>query len=79
MAKTQIGARVDAEIAELARKRAADRGMSVGDYLAHLVLEDASGIRARAMGAAERFLGEHQALFDEVEESERAGKGRQAA
>ncbi|RST19666.1 hypothetical protein E2C00_00085 [Streptomyces sp. WAC05374] len=79
MAKTQIGARVDAEIAELARKRAADRGMSVGDYLAQLVLEDASGLRARAMGAAERFLTEHQALFDEAEQAEQCGKGRQAA
>jgi hypothetical protein len=79
MAKTQIGARVDAEIAELARKRAADRGMSVGEYLAQLVLEDASGLRARAMGAAERFLAEHQALFDAAEESQRAGKGQQAA
>src|SRR5439155_16200507 len=60
MGKTQLGARVDAEIAELARKRAADRGLTVGDYLAQLVLDDASGLRERAMGAAERFLAEHQ-------------------
>lgn len=67
MAKTQIGARVDAEIAELARKRAADRGLSVGDYLAQLVLDDASGLRERALGAAERFLAEHRQLFDDAE------------
>ncbi|MFJ4851103.1 MULTISPECIES: hypothetical protein [unclassified Streptomyces] len=70
MAKTQLGARVDDEVAEIARKRAADRGLSVGDYLAQLVLEDASGLRARAMGAAERFLAEHQAVFDEAEQGQ---------
>ncbi|MYZ33643.1 MULTISPECIES: hypothetical protein [unclassified Streptomyces] len=67
MAKTQLGARVDSEIAELARKRAVDRGLALGDYLAQLVLEDASGLRTRAIGAAERFLDEHQHVFDEAE------------
>jgi hypothetical protein len=33
MAKTQLGARVDDEVAEIARRRAADRGLSMGDYL----------------------------------------------
>ncbi|MCC3655792.1 MULTISPECIES: hypothetical protein [Streptomyces] len=67
MAKTQLGARVDSEIAELARKRAADRGLPVGDYLAQLVLEDASGLRQRALDAAGRFLAEHQHVFDDAE------------
>ncbi|MEU0657181.1 hypothetical protein ABZ485_33810 [Streptomyces albogriseolus] len=67
MAKTQLGARVDEDVAELARKRAADLGLSVGDYLARLVQEDASGLRARALDAAARFLAEHQAIFDEAE------------
>ncbi|MCX4624743.1 hypothetical protein [Streptomyces albogriseolus] len=67
MAKTQLGARVDEDVAELARKRAADLGMSVGDYLARLVQDDASGLRARAVDAAARFLAEHQAIFDEAE------------
>ncbi|MFD3456331.1 hypothetical protein ACFWVC_29690 [Streptomyces sp. NPDC058691] len=78
MAKTQLGARVDDEVAEIARKRAADRGLSVGDYLAQLVLEDSSGLRARAMGAAERFLAEHQAAFDEAEQGQ-GGAGADAA
>jgi hypothetical protein len=65
--KQQLGARVDADVAELARKRAADRGQSVGDYLAELVLEDTSGVRARAMAAAQRFLDEHQGVFDQAE------------
>ncbi|MCP9994323.1 hypothetical protein [Streptomyces albogriseolus] len=67
MAKTQLGARVDEDVAELARKRAADLGLSVGDYLARLVQDDASGLRARAVDAAARFLAEHQAIFDEAE------------
>ncbi|MFJ9861335.1 hypothetical protein ACIRVN_28115 [Streptomyces albogriseolus] len=75
MAKTQLGARVDEDVAELARKRAADLGLSVGDYLARLVQEDASGLRARALDAAARFLAEHQAIFDEAEaEAEADGR-----
>jgi len=68
--KTQLGARVDAEIAELAKKRAADRGLAIGDYLAQLILDDASGLRERAMGAAGRFLSEHQHVFDEAEDAQ---------
>ena len=82
--KKQLGARIDAEIAALARKRAADRGLSVGDYLAQLVLADATGLRERARGAAERFLAEHQQLFDDAEDTQREptasdGRGAHAA
>ncbi|MDI9835191.1 hypothetical protein [Streptomyces sp. KAU_LT] len=81
MAKTQLGARVDEDIADLAKKRAADLGLSVGDYLARLVQDDASGLRARAVEAAGRFLAEHQAIFDEAEDAEqaRAAGGARAA
>jgi hypothetical protein len=72
MAKTQLGARVDEDVAELARKRAADLGLSIGDYLARLVQDDTSGLRARAVDAAARFLAEHQALFDEAEDTQHA-------
>jgi predicted HicB family RNase H-like nuclease len=74
MAKTQLGARVDDEVAELAKARAKDRGLSVGDYIAHLVREDVDGLRARGLDAARHFLDEHQALFDEAEDEE-AGRG----
>ncbi|MFE2548154.1 hypothetical protein ACFXGI_06340 [Streptomyces sp. NPDC059355] len=79
MAKTQLGARVDADIAELAKKRAADLGLSIGDYLARLVQDDASGLRARAVDAAARFLAEHQGVFDEAEDAERSSPGARAA
>ncbi|MFC8592802.1 hypothetical protein ACFWXA_36300 [Streptomyces atroolivaceus] len=79
MAKTQLGARVDEDVAELARKRAADLGLSIGDYLARLVQDDASGLRAHAMDAAARFLAEHQALFDEAEDAGQAAGGVRAA
>ncbi|WP_107467772.1 hypothetical protein [Streptomyces sp. MA5143a] len=79
MAKTQLGARVDEDIAELAKKRAADLGVSVGDYLARLVQDDASGLRARAVGAAARFLADHQAVFDEAEQAQQASRGAHAA
>ncbi|MGW0287243.1 hypothetical protein ACWDXT_29595 [Streptomyces sp. NPDC003236] len=79
MAKTQLGARVDEDVAELARKRAADLGLSIGDYLGRLVQDDTSGLRARAVDAAARFLAEHQALFDEAEQSEQTPRGARAA
>lgn len=79
MAKTQLGARVDEDVAELARKRAADLGLSVGDYLARLVQDDASGLRARSVTAAARFLADHQAVFDEAEQAQQASRGAHAA
>ncbi|MFG3024024.1 hypothetical protein ACGFZQ_36820 [Streptomyces sp. NPDC048254] len=79
MTKTQLGARVDEDVAELARKRAADLGLSIGDYLARLVQDDTSGLRARAVDAAARFLAEHQDVFDEAEEAQQSGRGVRAA
>ncbi|MFF8279644.1 hypothetical protein ACF05T_26605 [Streptomyces lateritius] len=79
MAKTQLGARVDEDVAELAKKRAADLGLSIGDYLARLVQDDASGLRARAVDAAARFLVEHQSVFDEAEGAHQAPPGARAA
>lgn len=79
MTKTQLGARVDEGVAELARKRAADLGLSIGDYLARLVQDDTSGLRARAVDAAARFLAEHQDVFDEAEEAQQSGRGVRAA
>ncbi|MEU8951631.1 hypothetical protein [Streptomyces sp. NPDC048489] len=79
MAKTQLGARVDEGIAEIAKKRAADLGLSVGDYLARLVQDDASGLRARSVDAAARFLAEHQAIFDEAENAQPSPRGACAA
>ncbi|MEU9993724.1 hypothetical protein AB0E10_44790 [Streptomyces sp. NPDC048045] len=79
MAKTQLGARVDDEIKALAESRAKDRGQSLGDYIAGLVREDASGLRQRGLDAARRFLDEHQGLFDEAEEEDRRSRGAHAA
>ncbi|MBT2467740.1 hypothetical protein J7E97_07615 [Streptomyces sp. ISL-66] len=79
MAKTQLGARVDQDVAELARRRAADLGLSIGDYLARLVQDDASGLRARGVEAAARFLAEHQSVFDEAEDAQLGGSGVRAA
>lgn len=79
MAKEQLGARVDEDVAKLARSRAADRGVSLGDYLAQLVREDAEGIRRRSLAAAARFLEEHGSVFDEAEDAQRSGHGVRAA
>ncbi|MFG2357946.1 hypothetical protein [Streptomyces sp. NPDC048521] len=79
MAKTQLGARVDNEIKELAEARARDRGLSLGDYIAVLVREDTSGLRQRGLDAARRFLDDHQAVFDEAEEADRRSTEAHAA
>ncbi|MEU1459003.1 hypothetical protein [Streptomyces avermitilis] len=79
MAKTQSGARIDQDVMELAKARARDRGQSIGDYIAHLVREDADGLRVRGLDAARRFLDEHQAVFDEVEDAEQSALGARAA
>ncbi|MFF1700011.1 hypothetical protein ACFVXC_41320 [Streptomyces sp. NPDC058257] len=82
MAKTQLGARVDSEVKELAAARAKERGMAVGDYISQLVLEDASGLRARGLEAAGRFLADHQHVFDEAEaprDAQTAAPGAHAA
>ncbi|MET9667904.1 hypothetical protein ABZY19_21310 [Streptomyces sp. NPDC006475] len=79
MVKTQLGARVDQDVAELAKQRAADLGLSIGDYLARLVQEDTSGLRARSVDAAARFLAEHQDIFDEAEDTQQAPRGARAA
>ncbi|MEV8318408.1 hypothetical protein AB0Q95_30035 [Streptomyces sp. NPDC059900] len=83
MAKTQLGVRVDAEVKQIAAARAGERGMALGDYIAQLVLEDASGLRARGLDAAGRFLAEHQHVFDAAEEpggeQDPAGPGAHAA
>ncbi|MEU3616245.1 MULTISPECIES: hypothetical protein [unclassified Streptomyces] len=79
MAKTQLGARVDSEIKQLAEARARDRGLSLGDYIAVLVQEDTEGLRQRGLDAAERFLSEHQDVFDEAEDADRRTRGTHAA
>ncbi|RPE27082.1 hypothetical protein EDD90_10758 [Streptomyces sp. Ag109_O5-1] len=79
MAKTQLGARVDREIKQLAEARARDRGLSLGDYIAVLVQEDTEGLRQRGLTAAERFLAEHQDVFDEAEDIDHHAPGAHAA
>ncbi|MGW0423358.1 hypothetical protein [Streptomyces sp. NPDC003015] len=79
MAKTQLGARVDREVKALAEARAADRGLSLGDYIAALVREDTEGLKQRGLDAARRFLDEHQLVFDEVEDVNHHASGAHAA
>ncbi|MFJ9150352.1 hypothetical protein ACIRP7_20220 [Streptomyces sp. NPDC102270] len=79
MAKTQLGARVDREVKALAEARAADRGLSLGDYIAALVREDTEGLKQRGLDAARRFLDEHQSVFDEVEDVDHHASGAHAA
>jgi hypothetical protein len=43
------------------------------------VQDDASGLRARAVTAAARFLADHQAVFDEAEQGQQASRGAHAA
>ncbi|MFC5720791.1 hypothetical protein ACFP1Z_11505 [Streptomyces gamaensis] len=67
--KTRLGARVDSEVLDLARARAEDLGLSIGDYISRLVREDAGQLRARGLEAARRFLDEYRTALDEAEEA----------
>lgn len=65
------------DVAELAKKRAADLGLSIGNYLARLVQDDASGLPTRTVDATARLLSEHQAVFDEAEDAaDASGRAR---
>jgi hypothetical protein len=79
LAKTQLGARVDADVAELAKKRAADLGLSIGDHLARLVQDDTGGLRSRAVADAARFVSEHRTVSDEAEDAQQTAPGGRAA
>ena len=48
-------------------------------YIAALVREDVGGLRQRGLDAAQRFLDEHQAVFDEAENADRHVRGAHAA
>ncbi|MFI0219980.1 hypothetical protein [Streptomyces lydicus] len=79
-AKRHLGSRLPEDAVELAGMRAADLKIPVGDYVAGLIRADAEGLRRRAMSSAERFLADHQELFDEAEDSGTStGKGIRAA
>ncbi|MFF7705597.1 hypothetical protein [Streptomyces lydicus] len=78
--KKHLGSRLPEDAVELAGRRAADLKIPVGDYVASLIRADAEGLRRRAMSSAERFLADHQALFDEAEDpAGSTGKGVRAA
>ena len=79
MSKTQLGARVDPEVKGLAEARAADRNQSLGDYISGLVREDAGGLRQRGLDAAQRFLADHQVVYDEVEDMDHHNSEAHAA
>lgn len=59
--------------------RAKDLGLSIGDYRARRVQDDASGLRARGVDAAAPFLAEHQGVFDEAEVAQQTSAGVRAA
>lgn len=47
--------------------------------LTGLMREDVGGLRQRGLGAARRFLGDHQGVFDEAEEADRRSPEAHAA
>jgi hypothetical protein len=69
----QLNAKVPPGTGETARRAAADKGMTLGAYLAALVADDTSGARTRFLDVARDVLDEHGTLFDELEETERGG------
>ncbi|MGC0415611.1 toxin-antitoxin system HicB family antitoxin [Embleya sp. AB8] len=64
MAKTQLNVRVDEEIAEKAKARAAESGQSIQEYVAEAIERDLGGPRTRFFEAADDFMTRFRRDFD---------------
>lgn len=68
----QFNTKVPKGIGDLARRAAESKGLPLGAYVARLIEDDTSGERARFLQVAREVLDEHAALFDELDEADRA-------
>ncbi|MEU3187673.1 antitoxin [Streptomyces sp. NPDC006923] len=73
MAKTQLNVRVDETVAEAARRRASQRGMSVNRYIEELVRHDEGETGRAFVEAAADFMKQYESVFSEEFGTERDG------
>lgn len=64
MGKTQLNVRMDDVLAEQAKARAAEVGLSIQEYVAEAIERDLGGPRTRFFAAADDFMTHFQADFD---------------
>ncbi|MFG2334467.1 antitoxin [Streptomyces sp. NPDC048604] len=74
MAKTQLNVRVDETTAEVARRRAQQRGVSVNRYIEELVQQDAGEVGRAFVEAAADFMREYETVFAEEFGQEHPGR-----
>ncbi|MFJ2774298.1 hypothetical protein [Streptomyces sp. NPDC087300] len=66
--KKQTQLRLEPEVLAAGKDAAAARGVDFNKYVASLIIEDTTGVRAAGMAAAQRLIDEHGAFLDDLEQ-----------
>jgi hypothetical protein len=66
--KKQTQVRLQPEVLAAGKGAAAARGLDFNRYVERLIIEDTTGARAAGMAAAQRFIEEHGAFLDDLEQ-----------
>jgi hypothetical protein len=67
-AKKQTQVRLEPDVLAAGKEAAAARGLDFNRYVERLIIEDTTGARAAGMAAAQRFIEEHGAFLDDLEQ-----------
>lgn len=79
MAKTQLNARVDEDVAEAARQAAQTNRVTLNEYIESLIKADTGLVRARFVEAARAAMEESREVFADLGDGPSEDAGRNAA
>ncbi|MFH8701891.1 hypothetical protein [Streptomyces chartreusis] len=66
--KRQTQVRITENVLAAGKGAAAARGLDFNKYVEQLIIEDTTGARAAGMAAAQRFIDDHGAFLDDLEQ-----------
>ncbi|WP_229882158.1 hypothetical protein [Streptomyces alanosinicus] len=66
--KKQTQVRLEGDVLEAGKAAARARRLDFNKYVERLIIEDTTGARAAGMAAAQRFIDEHGAFLDDLEQ-----------
>ncbi|WP_330301698.1 MULTISPECIES: hypothetical protein [unclassified Streptomyces] len=66
--KKQTQVRLEPDVLAAGKDAAAARGLDFNRYVERLIVEDTTGARAAGMAAAQRFIDQHGAFLDDLEQ-----------
>ncbi|MCZ4603545.1 hypothetical protein O3S80_07095 [Streptomyces sp. Lzd4kr] len=66
--KRQTQVRITENVLAAGKGAAAARGLDFNKYVEQLIIEDTTGVRAAGMAAAQRFIDDHGAFLDDLEQ-----------